>query len=102
MLEEIRLMKRYMRKKKKEMINSMEEVLGPKIGKKLEKEEDEASNYCCTYVKNHMFEVECLRRRFVVNVDGRSCDCKKWDVTSIHVLMPFQPFYTKVETLMII
>jgi hypothetical protein len=83
MLEEIRckLMRRYVRKKK--MINSIEEALGPKIRKKLAKEEDEASNCFCTYAGNNMFEVECARRRFVVDVDGRSCDCRKWDVTGI-------------------
>jgi hypothetical protein len=37
-------MRRYVRKK--ELINSMEEALGPKIRKKLEKEEDEASKCC--------------------------------------------------------
>ena len=30
-----------------------------------------------------MFEVECAGRRFVVDVDGRSCGCRKWDVTDI-------------------
>jgi hypothetical protein len=56
MLEEIRckLMRRYMRKK--EMINSMEEALGPKIRKKLAKEKDEASNCFSTYTGNRMFE----------------------------------------------
>jgi hypothetical protein len=77
MLEEIRckLMKRYV--KKKEMINSMEEALGPKIRKKLAKEEEEANNCFCTYVGNHMFEVECEGRRFVVDVNGRSCGYRK-------------------------
>ena len=83
MLEEIRckLMRRYVRKK--EMINSMEEALGPKIRKKLEKEEEEASKCFCTYARNHMFEVECLGRRFVGDVNGRSYGCRKWDVTGI-------------------
>jgi hypothetical protein len=30
-----------------------------------------------------MFEVECLGRRFIVDVNGRSCGCRKWDVTDI-------------------
>jgi hypothetical protein len=81
-LEKIRckLMRRYVRK---EMINSMEDALGPKTRKKLAKEEDETINCCCTYAKNHMFEVECLGRMFVVYVNGRSCGCRKWDVTGI-------------------
>jgi hypothetical protein len=53
------------------------------IRKKLEKEGDEANNCFCTYAVNHMFEVECLGRRFVVDVNGRSCGCRKWDVTGI-------------------
>ncbi|XP_059463443.1 uncharacterized protein LOC132192169 [Corylus avellana] len=83
MLEGIRykLMRTYVRKK--EMINSMEEAIGPKIRKKLEKEEDEASSCCCTYAGQGMFEVECLGRRFVVDVDARTCGCRKWDVTGI-------------------
>ena len=30
-----------------------------------------------------MFEVECIGKKFVVNVDGRTCGCRKWDVTGI-------------------
>ena len=57
MLEEKRckLMRRYVRKK--EMINSMEKALEPKIRKKLAKEKVEASNCFCTYAGNNMFEV---------------------------------------------
>jgi hypothetical protein len=82
MLEKIRckLMRRYVRK---EMINSMEDALGPKTRKKLAKEKDETVNCCCTYAENHMFEVECLGRMFVVYVNGRSCGCRKWDITGI-------------------
>ncbi|XP_059432949.1 uncharacterized protein LOC132166186 [Corylus avellana] len=83
MLEAIRykLMRRYVRKK--ELISSMEEALGPKIIKKLEKEEDEASNCWCTYAGQGMFEVECMGKKFVVDVDGRTCGCRKWDITGI-------------------
>jgi hypothetical protein len=83
MLEDIRckLMRRYVRKK--EMISGMEEALGPKIRKKLAKEEDESSDCFCTYDGNNMFEVECRGKRFVVDMDGRTCGCRKWDVTGI-------------------
>jgi hypothetical protein len=83
MLEGIRckLMMRYVRKS--EMIISMEEALGPKIRKKLEKEEDEASNCSCTYAGNGMFEVECLGKKFVVDMEAHTCGCRKWDVTGI-------------------
>ncbi|XP_059431509.1 uncharacterized protein LOC132165014 [Corylus avellana] len=75
MLEWIRckLMRRYVRK---ELMNSMEEALGPKIRMKLEKEDDEASHCWCTYDGDGMFKVECL-------VDGRTCGYRKWDVTGI-------------------
>jgi hypothetical protein len=39
-------MRRYVRKR--ELISSMEEALGPKIRKKLEKEKEQASNCWCT------------------------------------------------------
>ena len=77
----------------------MEEALGPKIKKKLAKEEEKTNNYICIYPGNHMFEVEYLRRRFVVDVNGRSCGCRKRDVS--HIAMLFQPFYT-METPLII
>ena len=59
MLEGIRckLMRRYVRKN--ELTSSMEEALGPMIRKKLEKEEDEANNYWCTYARHGMFKAEC-------------------------------------------
>jgi hypothetical protein len=77
MLEGIRckLMRRYMRKK--DLISSMEEALGPKIRKKLEKEEDEANNCWCTYARHGMFEVKCLGRKFVVDIEAGTCGCKK-------------------------
>jgi hypothetical protein len=83
MLEGIRckLMRRYVRKREK--IISMEEALGPKIRKKLEKEEDEASNCWCTYAGNGMFEVECIGKKFVVDMEAHTCGCRKWDVTGI-------------------
>jgi hypothetical protein len=84
MLEGIKnkLMKRYVRKRG--LIAAMEEgSLGPKIVEKLQKEEDGAS-YCeCTYAGDGIFEVECLGKRFAVNVEGRTCGCRKWDVTGI-------------------
>jgi hypothetical protein len=30
-----------------------------------------------------MFEVECLGKKIVVDVDGRTCGCRKWDVIGI-------------------
>jgi hypothetical protein len=61
----------------------MEEALGPKIREKLEKEEDEASNCWCTYAGNGMFEVECIGKKFVVDMEAHTCGCRKWDVTDI-------------------
>ena len=83
MLEDIRckLMKMHV---KKELINSMEEALGPKIKKKLgQKKRDEASNCWYTYAGRGMFEVECIEKKFIVDVDGRTCGCRKWDITGI-------------------
>jgi hypothetical protein len=57
----------------------MEEALGPKIRKKLEKEEDEASNCWCIYAGNEMFEVECIGKKFVVDMEAHTCGCRKWD-----------------------
>jgi hypothetical protein len=77
-----RLMMRYVRKR--ELIAAMDEgSLRPKILAKLEKEEDDASHCWCTYAGAGMFEVECVGRRFAVNVEGRTCGCRKWDVTGI-------------------
>jgi hypothetical protein len=83
MLEGIRckLMRRYVRKR--ELIISMEEAFGPKIRKKLKKEEKETSNCWCTYAGNGMFEVECLGKNFVMDMEAHTCGCRKWDVTSI-------------------
>ena len=50
---------------------------------KLEKEEDDASRCWSTYVGAGIFEVECVGKRFAVNVKGRTCGCRKWDVTDI-------------------
>lgn len=84
MLEGIRnkLMRRYVRKR--ELIAAMEDgSLGPKIKAKLEKEEDGASHCWCTYAGDGIFEVECEGKRVAVSVAGRTCGCRKWDVTGI-------------------
>ena len=84
MLEGIRnkLMRRYVRKRG--LIAAMEEgSLGQKIVEKLEKEEDGASHCSCTYAGDSIFEVECSGKQFAVNVEGRTCRCRKWDVTGI-------------------
>ena len=83
MLEGIRnkLMMRYVRKKG--AIAAMEGSLGHKIVEKLEKEEDGASYCWCTYAGEGIFEVECMGKRFAVNAEGRTCGCRKWDVTGI-------------------
>ena len=60
----------------------MEEAVGPKI-RKLEKEEDEASNCWCTYARQGMFEVECLGRKFFVDMKAGTCGYRKWDVIGI-------------------
>jgi hypothetical protein len=76
MLEGLRnkLMRRYVRKR--DLIAAMDEgSLGPKIVAKLEKEEDAASHCWCTYAG--------AGRRFAVSVEGRTCGCRKWDVTGI-------------------
>jgi hypothetical protein len=77
MLEGIRnkLMRRYVRKK---LIAAIEEgSLGPKIMEKLEKEGDGASHCWCTYANDGIFEVECLGKRFAVNVDSKTYGCRK-------------------------
>jgi hypothetical protein len=83
MLEGIRnkLMRRYV--KKRELITAMDGNLGPKILAKLEKEEDEASHCWCTYAGEGIFEVECKGKRYAVDVESKSCGCRKWDVTGI-------------------
>ncbi|XP_059446413.1 uncharacterized protein LOC132177958 [Corylus avellana] len=84
MLEGIRnkLMRRYVRKR--ELIAAMEDgSLGPKIMAKLEKEEDGASHCWCTYAGEGIFKVECEGKRVAVSVEGRTCGCRKWDVTGI-------------------
>lgn len=59
------------------MISAMEGSLGPKIPAKLEKEEDGANHCWCTYAGEGLFEVECKDKWFVVNVEGRTCGCRK-------------------------
>jgi hypothetical protein len=84
MLEGIRnkLMMRYVRKM--ELIAAIEEEsLRPKIMEKLEKEEDGANHYWCTYSGNGIFEVECLGKQFADSVKGRTWGCRKWDVIDI-------------------
>jgi hypothetical protein len=83
MLEGIRnkLMRRYVRKR--ELIRAMDGNIGPKIQAKLEFEEDESSHCSCTYAGSGLFEVESRGMRFVVNVEDKTCGCRKWDVSGI-------------------
>jgi hypothetical protein len=46
-------------------------------------EEDGASHCWCTYASDGIFEVECLGKQFAINVEGRTCGCRKWDVTGM-------------------
>ena len=112
MLEGIKnkLMRRYVRKM--ELIVAMECNFGQKIMAKLEKEEDGASHYWWTYVGDGIFEVECLGKRFAINVEGKTCGCKKLDVIGIpcnHAISAilyhggnsldyFSDYYSKLKT----
>jgi hypothetical protein len=72
----IKLMKRYVRKR--ELIAAMDEgSLGPKILAKLEKEEDDANLCWCTNAGDGIFEVDCIGKRFAVNVESKTCGCRK-------------------------
>jgi hypothetical protein len=83
MLEGIRgnLMRRYQRNR--DAIRAMEGNVGPKIKVKLEIKEDEASHCTPIFAGDGLFEIDCMSRKYVVNLYQRICGCKKWDVSGI-------------------
>jgi hypothetical protein len=50
---------------------------------KLEIVEDEVSNCWYTYASEGLFEVEYKGRRYVVNLQTKTCGCRKCDVFGI-------------------
>lgn len=68
-------MRMYVRKN--ELIIAMESNLGQQIVAKLEKTEDNASYYCCTYAGEDIFEVGGQGKCFAVNIEARTCGCRK-------------------------
>lgn len=83
MLEEIRisLMKRVHRKQS-EMENHTYRIC-PRILEKLEKIKH-SSRYCIPHTSSDvMFEVENFLDGFVVDIRGKTCSCRAWDISGI-------------------
>ncbi|KAK9279887.1 hypothetical protein L1049_013570 [Liquidambar formosana] len=83
MLEMIRKMLMSWIQAKRQIMLRAKGLLCPKIHDKLEKLIEDSRNCIVTYAGEQMYEVECLPRTYIVNLQRRTCLCRKWDVTGI-------------------
>lgn len=76
------LMKRFVTKRQ-----GMLDYVGkftPKATKLIALSKDEATRYCVPYWGGgETFEVDHFGHTYIVNLDARSCGCRKWDLTGI-------------------
>lgn len=83
MLEDIRVSIMQRMCEKKEFVNTCTDNLCPRVRKSLEKNKL-LSRFCiATRSGQHWFEVTNGADRFVVDVMGKTCACRLWDLTGI-------------------
>ena len=83
MFEMIRkkLMRRY--QLKRDGMRKHDHFLCPKILQKLDAIGLESCHCLPTYAGQGLFEVEHRHQQFVVDIQNRTCGCRKWDMTGI-------------------
>ncbi|KAL3498461.1 hypothetical protein ACH5RR_041193 [Cinchona calisaya] len=83
MFETIRrlIMCRY--QEKRELISKIKGNICPRIHDRLEEIKQRSFDYEAILSGNGIWEVTYYNKHFVVNLYGRSCTCKEWDLTGI-------------------
>ena len=87
MLERIRVYLMDKMTTKREMAAKWNDDIGPKIKKIIEKAKEGSSSYIPTLVGNKLFEVRGVYGdQFVVDLESRTCPCRRWDLTGLPCL----------------
>ena len=69
-----------MRRKKGQSCTS---VVMPRILKKLNDAHDQSRRFRLILDAGSMYEIEDYKHKFIVNLEARTCDCKRWDMGGI-------------------
>jgi hypothetical protein len=77
------LMSRHYNKQKEVQEKCEKMLIYPKIRKKLARHAEMANTCCAIPSGSGIFEVHDREWEFVVNIAGRHCTCKRWDLTGI-------------------
>lgn len=84
MLEWLRIYFTNRLRNKREWARNSDWTVCPKIRKRLDKYCERAAGYACNYCGDYKFEVSCATGvQFAVNLNDRTCDCRKWNITGI-------------------
>lgn len=79
-------------KKFKEYCN-YEGGIGVRIKRKLDKAHDLSRSCIPTWCGDMLFEIEVHNEQHSVDMNNRTCSCRKWDLTGISYHMLFHVYY---------
>lgn len=84
MLEWLRIYMMQRLQNKRNWIAKHQREVCPSIWKRLEKYSERAAGYSCLYGGDGKFQINCSGgEQFVVDLVGKTCACRKWDLTGI-------------------
>nr|POF21006.1 hypothetical protein CFP56_59200 [Quercus suber] len=83
MLEDIRLYLMNRSQQNRLSILKVESELCPKVCKRLHREKMSSSKWLACWSSNTKFEVKNGLQSFIVDLEKRTCTCRKWDITGI-------------------
>ena len=82
-LEDIRLYLMNKSQQNKLSILKVESEFCPKVCKRLHREKMSSSKWLACWSSDTKFEVKNGLQNFIVDLENRTCTCRKWDITGI-------------------